>query len=70
MLKDLSSLSVGCFMHGLFYGAEAYADDLVLLCPIFHALQVMLAYCTKFTSDHYAMQQKPAHLVWKKQDHT
>lgn len=42
MLDRLTARNIGCHIQGRFCGAVSYADDLTLLAPTLHALQLML----------------------------
>ena len=48
LLKKLRALGTGAYIAGVFMGAAAYADDLVLIAPTRHAMQQMLAVCEEF----------------------
>ena len=55
LLHRLAASGFGCHIGNVFYGALAYADDIVLLCPSIAALNHMLAVCEKF-SDEYSIK--------------
>ena len=42
LLQGISAAGIGCNIGGIFYNILAYADDLVLLAPIWAALQLLL----------------------------
>ena len=48
LIKELRGLGVGCYVAGVFMGAAAYADDLVLIAPTRHAMQQMLSVCEDY----------------------
>ena len=52
LIKELRQLGVGAHIAGVFMGASAYADDLVLVSPTRHAMQQMLAVCEDY-ADRY-----------------
>ena len=43
---------MGCHISNIFLGALGYADDIILLAPTRHALQVMLNICEEFAHKH------------------
>ena len=45
LLAVISSSNVGCYIGGIAVNMFAYADDIVLLAPSWHALQDLSAYC-------------------------
>ena len=45
LIKELRHLGVGAHVAGVFMGASAYADDLVLVAPTRHAMQLMIGVC-------------------------
>ena len=51
LLKRLKDSGVGCHIGNLYVGSLAYADDLVLLCPTIHALNVMLRICESYACE-------------------
>ena len=48
LIKELRQLGVGAHVAGRFMGASAYADDLVLIAPTRHAMQLMLGVCEDY----------------------
>ena len=42
LIKELRQLGVGAYIAGVFMGASAYADDMVLVAPTRHAMKLML----------------------------
>ena len=50
LIKELRQLGVGAHVAGVFMGASAYADDLVLIAPTRHAMQLMLRVCEDYAS--------------------
>jgi hypothetical protein len=42
LIKELRNTGLGCHIAGGWYGAAAFADDLVLMCPTRTAMQEML----------------------------
>ena len=48
LIKELRQLGVGAYIAGVFMGASAYADDLVLVAPTRHAMQLMLGVCENY----------------------
>ena len=50
LLKELRKLGVGAYVAGVFMGASAYADDLVLVAPTRHAMQLMLGLCEEYSA--------------------
>ena len=52
LIKELRQLGVGAHIAGVFMGASAYADDLVLVDPTRHAMQLMLSVCEDY-ADRY-----------------
>jgi hypothetical protein len=53
LLTNLSSSNMGCYFAGIFMGAFAYADDIVLIAPSLGALRKMLRLCELYASDHF-----------------
>ena len=55
-LNDLSDIlnkcKVGCIVNDVLINHLMYADDLVLLAPSAHALQVLVGHCEAFASEH------------------
>ena len=47
----LEKSGFGCFIENIFYGIVGYADDLVLLSPDTHGLQLMFNIAKKFLND-------------------
>ena len=43
-------MGLGAYVAGVFMGVAAYADDLVLIAPTRHAMQLMLNVCEDFAS--------------------
>ena len=63
LLKKLRTLGVGCFVAGVFMGATAYADDLLLLSPTRSGMEAMLKVCEKFSDEHnisFSVNEVPA----------
>ena len=52
LLSDLRKSGIGCYIGHEFMGAFGYADDVILLAPTRHALQIMLKICENFASTH------------------
>ena len=52
LIKELRHLGLGAHVAGLFMGVAAYADDLVLVAPTRHAMQLMLAVCEKYAEQY------------------
>ena len=50
LIKELRKLGVGAYVAGVFMGASAYADDLVLVAPTRHAMQLMLGVCEEYAA--------------------
>ena len=48
LLTKLRSLGIGCHIAGLWIGAVAFADDLLLMAPSRTAMQRMLQVCEKY----------------------
>ena len=48
LLKELRQLGLGAHVAGLYMGVAAYADDLVLIAPSRHAMQLMLNVCENY----------------------
>jgi hypothetical protein len=46
---------IGCFIGCYYYGALAYADDIVLLCPSKVGMNKMLQICNNYANDHGLM---------------
>jgi hypothetical protein len=46
LITRLRDLDVGCHIHGEFYGCFLYADDIIILSPSVHGLQLMLDACS------------------------
>ena len=51
LFEVLKKSGFGCFIKNDYYGALAYADDIVLLCPSIKGLQSMLDISKKFFDD-------------------
>ena len=52
LLLDLKSSGLGCQVGNHFYGASAYADDIILLSPTRSGLQDMFSMCFDYFKDH------------------
>ena len=52
LLLDLKSSGLGCNVGNLFYGASAYADDIILLSPTRGGLQDMFKICFDYFNEH------------------
>ena len=50
LIKELRHLGLGAHVTGLFMGVAAYADDLVLIAPTRHAMQLMLELCENYAA--------------------
>ena len=50
LIKELRDLGIGAYVAGVFMGASAYADDLVLVAPTRHAMQLMLGVCEDYAA--------------------
>ena len=50
LLKELRQLGLGAYVAGLYMGVAAYADDLVLIAPSRHAMQLMLDVCEDYAT--------------------
>ena len=48
LLLELKSLGVGCYIGHLYFGCDAYADDIVLLASSLVALHIMLDCCSQY----------------------
>ena len=51
----LSSSTIGCYISGTFSGVLAYADDIVLMAPLAHAMRAMLSICETYSKDILVM---------------
>ena len=51
LLAILAESNVGCFMGTWYFGALAYADDIVLLAPSARAMRLMLKICDEYVRD-------------------
>ena len=51
LIKELRSYGLGCHMAGLWIGAVAFADDLLLMAPICSAMAKMLKVCEQYAVD-------------------
>ena len=52
LLVSLESSGLGCNIGNYFYGASAYADDIILLSPTRSGLQDMFDICFQYFKDH------------------
>ena len=52
MLNALQEENIGCFMGGVYAGALAYADDLMLLSPSVSALRKMVNICQNYAQEY------------------
>lgn len=52
LLGSLRKGGVGCYLGGTFMGAFSYADDVTLLAPTRHSLQILLKICEEFAHTH------------------
>ena len=52
LIKELRQLGVGAYVAGVFMGATVYADDLVLVAPTRHAMQLMLSVCEDYADSY------------------
>ena len=52
LIKELRKTGLGCHIAGQWYGAAAFADDLVLMAPTRTAMQEMLKVCEKYGEIH------------------
>ena len=50
LLKILRKSGLGCHIHGVFYGALIFADDIILLSASRNRLQIMVNICQEFVS--------------------
>jgi hypothetical protein len=50
LIKELRAMGLGAYVAGVFIGVAAYADDLVLITPTRHAMQLMLNVCEDIES--------------------
>ena len=50
LIKELRHLGVGAHIAGRFMGATAYADNLVLVAPTRHSMQLMLGVCEDYAN--------------------
>ena len=50
LLTILRKSKLGCHIHGIFYGALIYADDIILLSASRTGLQAMVNVCNEFAS--------------------
>ena len=55
LIKELRHLGLGAHVAGLFMGVAAYADDLVLIAPSRHAMQLMLSVCEDYAARYNIM---------------
>ena len=80
LLSDLKSSGLGCHIGNYFYGASAYADDIILLSPTRAGLQDMFNMCFDYFNDHditistnpdpKKSKTKCIYFPYGKQDHT
>ena len=69
LITELKLSHVGCYMGGVFVGVFVYADDIKLLAPSFHALNVMLDICVKYAERFDVMfNDKSQLIVFKSMD--
>ena len=69
LLSELKLSHVGCYMAGVFVGAFMYADDIKLLAPSIHALNVMVEICVNFARKYDVLfNDKSQLLVYKSMD--
>ena len=52
LLIELRNSGIGCYIGPYFYGALAYADDILLLCPSVIGAQEMLTICEDYADKH------------------
>ena len=52
LLISLENSGFGCYVGNYFYGAAAYADDIILLSPTRSGLQEMFNICFNYFNDH------------------
>ena len=52
LLCQLQSSDIGCSLGGVYAGAFAYADDVVLLAPSLSSLRLMLGMCEEYACHH------------------
>ena len=48
LIQELRQVGLGCYVHGVWMGCAAYADDLVLLAPSREAMSRMLMVCENY----------------------
>ena len=63
LLKELRVSGFGCYIAGVFMGATAYANDLLLLSPTRSGMAEMLKICEKYTGVHniaFSVDDNPA----------
>ena len=64
LLAKLAMLNVSCYVRHYFYGCIAYADDVLLLAPLFNALHIMLDCCSLFADEHDVLfNSKKCHCI-------
>ena len=55
-IDDLSNILIdcctGCTVNGVIINHLIYADDVVLLAPSPHALQILISHCESFANEH------------------
>jgi len=51
LILQLRRHGVGCGLFNKFYGCLLYADDILLITHMVHAMQMMLRLCDKFADD-------------------
>ena len=52
LLVNLRKSGVGCHIGKMFMGAFGYADDVILIAPTRHSLQIRLSICEQFSKEH------------------
>ena len=66
-LGALQNSGVGCYIGRMFFGALAYADDIVLFAPTPSVMRAMLAICDNYADDWHivfnAKKSKCIHIV-------
>ena len=51
LLINLKNSGIGCYVNSCYAGALCYADDVTLLCPSLHGLNVMVETCVNVAND-------------------